>query len=64
LTPIAVELSGKRLELLKEASPRMTRVALLVNPNNRQDMLRYIEETRNAALALGLDVQPVEVRSL
>jgi putative tryptophan/tyrosine transport system substrate-binding protein len=64
LTHIALELSGKRLALFKEAFPRMTRVALLVNANNQQVTQRYIEETKTAATALGLDVQPVEVRSL
>jgi putative ABC transport system substrate-binding protein len=64
LTNIALELSAKRLSLFKEALPRVTRVALLVNANDQQGMQRYIDETKNAATALGLDVQPVEVRSL
>jgi putative ABC transport system substrate-binding protein len=64
LTNIAVELSAKRLALFKEAFPRMTRVALLVNANDEQGMHRYIDETRTAATALGLDVQPVGVRSV
>jgi putative ABC transport system substrate-binding protein len=64
LTHIAVELSAKRLALFKEAFPRMTRVALLVNAGDRQGMQRYIDETRSAATALGLDVQPVEVSSV
>lgn len=64
LTHIAVELSGKRLAVFKEAFPRMTRVALLVNANNQQTTKRYIDETKTAATALGLDIQPVEVRSL
>jgi putative ABC transport system substrate-binding protein len=63
-THIALELSGKRLAVFKEAFPRMTRVALLVNANNQQAAERYIDETKTAASALGLDVQPVEVRSL
>ena len=64
LTHIAVELSGKRLAVFKEAFPRMTRVALLVNANNPQATKRYIDETNTAATGLGLHVQPVEVRSL
>ena len=62
LTHIVVELSGKRLAVFKEAFPRMTRVALLVNANNPQTTKRYIDETNAAATGLGLDVQPVEVR--
>ena len=34
-TQIAVELSSKRVQLLKEAFPRMSRVALLVNANSQ-----------------------------
>jgi putative tryptophan/tyrosine transport system substrate-binding protein len=64
LTQIAVELSAKRLELLKEAFPRVARVALVVNANDQQTMRRVIEENKAAASALGLDIQPVEVRSL
>jgi putative ABC transport system substrate-binding protein len=64
LTTIATELSGKRLSLFKEAFPRMTRVALLVNANDQQAMHRHIDETQTAASALGLSVHPVEVRSL
>jgi putative tryptophan/tyrosine transport system substrate-binding protein len=64
LTHIAVELSAKRLALFKEAFPRMTRVALLVNASDPQGMNRYADETKTAATALGLDVQVVEVRSV
>jgi putative ABC transport system substrate-binding protein len=64
LTHIAAELSGKRLSLFKEAFPQMTRVALLVNANNHEMTTRYIDETKAAATAMGLDVRPVEVGSL
>ncbi len=64
LTNIAVELSAKRLALFKEALPRVTRVALLVNAADPQGMQRFIDEAKTAATSLGLDVQPVEVRSI
>ena len=35
LTSLAAELEGKRLELLKEVVPQLSRVAVLVNPTNR-----------------------------
>jgi ABC-type uncharacterized transport system substrate-binding protein len=63
LTNIAVELSAKRLALFKEAFPRVTRVALLVNATDQQGMQRFIDETKIAATSLELDVQPIEVRS-
>ncbi len=64
LTNIAVELSAKRLAIFKEVLPRITRVALLVNPTDKQSMQRFIDETKAAATSLGLDVQPVEVQSI
>jgi len=64
LTHIAVELSAKRLAYFKEAFPSASRAALLVNANDPQGMRRYIDESQIAAGALGITVQPVEVRSL
>src|SRR5207302_5632153 len=62
LTNIAAELTAKRVQLLKEAIPHMKRFTLLVNPNDQQAMYRFIDEAKTAAQALGLDVQPLEVR--
>jgi putative ABC transport system substrate-binding protein len=59
LTDYDEDLSGKRLSLFKEAFPRMTRVALLVRANDQQNIDQY----QTAASALGLSIQPVEVRS-
>jgi putative ABC transport system substrate-binding protein len=60
---ITSEISAKRVQLLKEAFPRMKRVALLVNPGD-QAMGGFVNEAQNTAIALGLEVQIVEVRSL
>jgi len=59
LTDYDQDLSGKRLSLFKEAFPRMTRVALLVRANDQHNIDQY----QTAASALGLSIQPVEVRS-
>jgi putative ABC transport system substrate-binding protein len=56
------ELSGKRLELLKELVPGLRRVALLVNPKNVMTE-PTVRETAKAAAILGLRVDLVEVRS-
>jgi putative ABC transport system substrate-binding protein len=64
LTHIAVELSAKRLACFKEAFPRASRAALLVNANDQVGMRRFIDEFEIAAVALGVTVKPVEVRSL
>jgi len=56
----ATELSAKRLELLKEAHPRIAQVAVLLNPDNpvfSQTMLRAMEVT---AKALNLRLHPFE----
>jgi putative ABC transport system substrate-binding protein len=63
LSNFSSDLIGKRLQLLKEAIPRLSRVALLVNPDS-QISRRYIEATQAAAPALGLTIQTFEVRLL
>jgi len=56
------ELSGKRLQLLKEAAPKITLVAVIGNAANpaTQD---YLRETEATARSLSLPLQTVEVRS-
>ena len=54
------ELSGKRLELLRELVLRLSRVAILWNPDVRGAVLDY-KETENAARSLRLQLQSVEV---
>jgi putative ABC transport system substrate-binding protein len=61
LSSLAPELSGKRLELLKEVVPGMTRVAVLWNPANPANASVW-KETQAAARALGLQLQSREVR--
>jgi putative tryptophan/tyrosine transport system substrate-binding protein len=63
LSNFSSDLIGKRLQLLREAVPRLSRVALLVNPDS-QISRRYIEAAQAAAPALGLAVQTFEVRLL
>jgi putative ABC transport system substrate-binding protein len=60
LSIISAELSGKRLALLREVVPGLSRVAFLWNPDVRGAVLDY-RETEGAAAALGLQLQSVEV---
>jgi putative tryptophan/tyrosine transport system substrate-binding protein len=53
------ELASKRLELLKEAAPRISRVAFLSNPDHPDNELRVAQRT---ATALGVDLHPIEMR--
>jgi ABC-type uncharacterized transport system substrate-binding protein len=61
-TILGPELEGKRLELLKQAVPGLSRLAVLWNPNN-PGIVPYFETVRNAGRALQISVDPVvEVR--
>ena len=62
LTNLNRELGGKRLELLKEAVPKVARVAVLYEQTNRPSVIEIKEVLPVAARALGLTVQSWEVR--
>jgi putative ABC transport system substrate-binding protein len=62
LTNLSGELGGKRLELLKEAVPKLARVAVLYDPNPGS-LGENKEVLPVAARALGLTIQPWEVRA-
>ena len=63
ITNLTRELGGKRLELLKEAIPKVARLAVLYDPANPDSILELKEVLPAAARALGLTIQPWEVRS-
>jgi putative tryptophan/tyrosine transport system substrate-binding protein len=62
LSMFSTELTGKRLELLKEAFPKINRVAYMRDPVGVAS--GGLEETKAVANALGLRVQFLEVRSV
>jgi putative tryptophan/tyrosine transport system substrate-binding protein len=57
------DVSGKRLELLKESLPSISRVAVLRNPGNPIHAT-FWKETQAAAQTLGLQLQSINVRGL
>ena len=61
-TSIAPVLSGKRLELLKETIPKLSRVAVLWNPRNPGSVQQW-NESQLAARELGLQLHSMEVSS-
>jgi putative ABC transport system substrate-binding protein len=61
ITSISTELYGKRLELLKEVIPRLSRVAVLHNPDRGDNDFK---EMQSAARSLELQLQSVKVRGL
>src|SRR3989338_3545274 len=60
MTSISSELYGKRLELLKEIMLRLSRVAVLRNPNRGASDFK---EMQSAARSLALQLQSLEVRT-
>jgi putative tryptophan/tyrosine transport system substrate-binding protein len=56
------ELSGKRLDLLKEILPKASRIAVLWNAANPVKVLDF-KETEMAAQVLGLKLQSLEVKA-
>ena len=63
LTILAVELSGKRVELLKEAVPKVTRVAFLWNSAN-PGLTPAWREAQAAAQKLGLQLQSLDIQNV
>jgi putative ABC transport system substrate-binding protein len=63
ITNLSTDLAGKRLELLKEAVPKLSRVALLYDPATADGLLNVKEVLPAAARALRLTLEPWEVRA-
>jgi putative ABC transport system substrate-binding protein len=63
LTTLGRDLGGKRLELLKEAVPKVARVAVLYDPATPASVIDLKEVLPAAARALRLTIQPWEVRA-
>jgi len=61
VTTLARELSGKRLELLKEVVPRMSRAGVLWDANAPGTIIGF-KEYETAARALKIQLQSLEVR--
>ena len=61
LSQISSELSGKRLELLKEIVPNLSRVAVMWNPGGGGSTVNW-QEMQRAARTLGLELHPLETR--
>jgi putative ABC transport system substrate-binding protein len=62
LTSLSPELSGKRLELLKECIPKLSRVAFLFDPTNPSNAVE-MEQLRGPAAGLGITVHLAEARN-
>ncbi len=58
---VAPELAGKKLQLLKEMVPKVSRVAVLWNPANPLEVMGF-RDMQAAAAVVGLEIQSIEVR--
>jgi putative ABC transport system substrate-binding protein len=63
ISMVSVELSGKRLELLKELNPRLSQLGVLLNPTNAGNA-RILSHTEEAARRFGIVVKPHPVKTL
>lgn len=64
IATVGYELMAKRVELLKEALPTLSHVALLLDSTNRLEPMDFVQTTsRAAAEKLGLKFSSVEARS-
>jgi len=61
-TLLATELAAKRVEILREAVPETSRIAVLWNPTN-PSKVRDWEETQAVAQRFGIEVVSLEARS-
>jgi putative ABC transport system substrate-binding protein len=61
-TILGAEVAGKRVQLLKEVLPSLSRVAFLWNPDNASHPVQ-LAEVRGAAATLGIKLLPLAVRS-
>jgi len=61
ITWLAFELVGKRLEILKEAVPKVSRVAVLASPAHPGEQ-RELRETQSSARALGISLQYNQIK--
>jgi len=62
LSTLAAGLAGKRVELLKEILPQLSRVAILLNPATPA-ATQALRETQAIAATWGIQLQPLEVRT-
>ena len=64
-TPLSVELTGKRLELVKETFPKVSRVTVLLQPQTAspETWNETWKETQRGALRLGLELRSIEINA-
>ena len=64
ITNLSLELGGKRLELIKEAVPKLVRVAVIYEPRNPGSAREMKDVVSVAARELRLSVRPSEIQGM
>ncbi len=59
---VGYQLAGKRVELLKDVKPNLSRLAILTQPDNATTRA-YVEDTERVSQALRITTQPFEART-
>jgi putative ABC transport system substrate-binding protein len=62
LTTLSRDLGGKRFELLTEVVPRLSRVGVLRNPDDRTSAREVFKEYETAARTANIQIQSLDVR--
>lgn len=63
VTSVSAELSGKRLEILREVSPAISQVGVVWNPGNASNSLEF-KEMDHTGSKLGVKLHSLEVRAV
>lgn len=63
VTCINSDLAAKRLEILRETLPKLARVGVILNPEDRR-MRSELSETEAAGRTLGISIQPIPLARL
>jgi len=59
-----IELLGKRIELMREITPGIRRIAMLANPDNPHNSKGYLKDYSAEALKLGIEVRAYDAKSV
>ena len=62
ITSMNAELAAKRVELLREAAPRISRIAVFSNLDNVPDR-QQVDTLRNTGAKIGVAIVPIDVRT-
>jgi putative ABC transport system substrate-binding protein len=63
ISTLSIDLNGKRIELLKEVVPRLSRIGVLLDIESQSSIMN-LKEYETASRLLKIQIQPLEVRGI